>query len=167
MKYTLSIEIDRPRRDVVALLSDPEQMRKWLRGLVSHEPVVGVHGQLGTVSHVVFQTGKQRMEATETITRVDPVDVQSVPRTVVVQYDREIAAKGMWQAQRDRIIDAGPNKTLWESESEFRFDGLMMRLLGALMPSVFRKQSLQHMEDFKAFAEDGTDVRGEDHEGTD
>jgi len=65
----------------------------------------------------------------------------------------------MWQAQRDRIIDAGPATTLWESESEFRFDGLLMKLMGRLMPGTFRKQSRQHMQDFKAFAEHGTDVR--------
>lgn len=34
-----------------------------------------------------------------------------------------------------------------------------MRLVGVLMPGSFRKQSLQHMQDFKAFAENGTDVR--------
>jgi hypothetical protein len=34
-----------------------------------------------------------------------------------------------------------------------------MRLVGLLMPGAFRKQSLQHMRDFKAFAEHGTDVR--------
>jgi hypothetical protein len=44
-------------------------------------------------------------------------------------------------------------------ESEFQFDGLVMRLIALLMPSVLRKQSKQHMEDFKAFAEHGTDVR--------
>ena len=34
-----------------------------------------------------------------------------------------------------------------------------MRLVGLLMPGAFRKQSRQHMQDFKAFAEQGTDVR--------
>ena len=36
---------------------------------------------------------------------------------------------------------------------------MMMRLVGLLMPGTFRKQSLQHMQDFKAFAEHGKDVR--------
>ncbi|MFE0022715.1 SRPBCC family protein [Amycolatopsis sp. NPDC059021] len=159
MKYTVSIEIALPREEVVQLISDPAHMPKWLRGLVLHEPLNGVHGRLGTTSHVVFQTGKQRMEATETITRVDPEDLRGVPSSVTVHYDREIAGKGMWQAQRDRIIDAGPDTTVWESESEFRFDGLMMRLVALLMRGSFRKQSRQHMQDFKAFAEHGTDVR--------
>jgi hypothetical protein len=161
MKYTTSIEIGLPREKVVQLVTDPAQMPKWLRGLVLHEPVEGVHGHLGTTSRVVFRTGGQTMEATETITRVDPTDLHAVPGSVVVHYDREIVAEGMWQVQRDRIIDAGPNLTLWESDSEFRFDGLLMRLVALLMPGSFRKQSRQHMQDFKAFAEQGRDVRQE------
>lgn len=90
MKYTVSIEIALPRQDVVDLISDPSQMTKWLRGLVLHEAVNGVHGQLGTTSRVVFQMGKQRMEATETITRLEPADLHAIPRSVVVHYDREI-----------------------------------------------------------------------------
>jgi cytochrome c-type biogenesis protein CcmE len=35
---------------------------------------------------------------------------------------------------------------------------LLVRLVGLVMPGSFRKQSQQHMEDFKAFAEHGTDV---------
>ena len=45
------------------------------------------------------------------------------------------------------------------SESEFTFDGLVMQVTGRLLPGVFRKQCQQHMEDFKAFAERGEDVR--------
>lgn len=37
-----------------------------------------------------------------------------------------------------------------------------MRLLAPLMRGTFRKQTLAHMEDFRAFAEHGTDVRGEE-----
>lgn len=161
MRYTTSIEIALPREQVLPLIADPAQAPKWLRGLVLHEPVSGAHGEVGTTSRVVFQTGKQRMEATETITRVEPADLQAVPSSVVVHYEREIAAKGMWQAQRDRLSEAGPSTTLWESESEYRFEGLLMRLVGLLMPGSFRTQSRQHMQDFKAFAEHGTDVRQE------
>lgn len=159
MKYTTSIEIALPRDEVLQLIADPAQTPKWLRGLVLHEPVNGAHGQVGTTSRVVFQMGKQRMEATETITRLEPADLHAVPSSVVVHYAREIDAEGMWQAQRDRLFEAGPDTTLWESESEFRFDGLLMRLVGLLMPGSFHKQSRQHMQDFKAFAEHGTDVR--------
>ncbi|MFI5716504.1 SRPBCC family protein [Nocardia sp. NPDC051750] len=159
MKYTVSIEIALPRERVAQLLADPAHLPKWLRGLVLHEPLSGVHGQVGTTSRVVLQTGKQKMEATETIMRREPADLREIPKESVVHFDREIVGGGMWSAARERLTEAGPETTLWESENEYRFDGLMMKLVGLLMPGAFRKQSLQHMQDFKAFAEQGKDVR--------
>ncbi|WP_431871264.1 SRPBCC family protein [Nocardiopsis eucommiae] len=159
MKYTVSIEIALPRERVARLLSDPEHLPKWLRGLVLHEPRNGVHGQVGTVSRVVLRTGRQEMECTETITRREPADPHGIPAEDVVHYEREIVTEGMWSAVRDRLTEAGPGRTLWVSENEYRFSGVMMRLVGFLMPGAFRKQSLQHMRDFRAFAERGEDVR--------
>ncbi|WP_236004668.1 hypothetical protein [Nonomuraea antri] len=62
---------------------------------------------------------------------------------------------------RDRLAEAGPETTHWESESGYRFSRVMMRLVGLLMPGAFRKQSEQHMQDFKRFAEQGKDIRDE------
>ncbi|WP_394616067.1 SRPBCC family protein [Lentzea sp. JNUCC 0626] len=159
MKYTVSIEIALPREKVVQLISDPAVMPMWLRGLVVHEPVSGAHGEVGTRSRVVLKTGQQEFEATETITRREPLDLHAIPAGSVVHFEREIVGKGMWSANRDRFTEAGPETTHWEQESEYRFNGVLMRLVGALMPGSFRKQSLVHMQDFKAFAEHGTDVR--------
>ncbi|GGN20236.1 hypothetical protein GCM10010109_33930 [Actinoplanes campanulatus] len=159
MKYTVSIEIALPREQVAQLLADPAHLPKWLRGLVLHEPVSGTHGQLGATSRVVMQMGKQRMECTETITRREPADLHGIPSEAVVHFDREIVGEGMWSVSRDRLTETGPQRTLWESENEYRFTGLLMRLVGLVMPGAFRKQSLQHMQDFKNFVEYGQDVR--------
>jgi len=160
MKYTVSIEIAQPRERVAQLLADPAHLPMWLRGLVLHEPISGAHGQVGTESRVVMQMGRQTMEATETITRREPTSLHGIPRDSVVQFDREIVAEGMWSAARERLSEAGPETTLWESENEYRFSGLPMRLMALFMGGAFRKQSRVHMQDFKAFAEHGTDVRG-------
>ena len=64
----------------------------------------------------------------------------------------------MRSAARERLTEAGPENTRWESENEYRFSGLM-RLVGPLMRAAFVKQSRQVMQDFKSFAENGTDVR--------
>jgi hypothetical protein len=159
MRYTVSIEIAQPRERVVGLLADPAQMPKWLRGLVLHEPVSGEHGQVGTESRVVMRMGRQEMEAVETITRREPVDLRGLPGDGVVHYEREIVAEGMWSAARERFTEAGPDATVWVSENEYRFGNVAMRLLGQLMRRSFRRQSLRHMQDFRAFAERGTDVR--------
>ncbi|MEU8773431.1 SRPBCC family protein [Streptomyces sp. NPDC048606] len=159
MKYTVSIEVAQPRERVVRLLSDPAHLPMWLRGLVLHEPLSGVHGEVGTTSRVVMRTGKRTFEATETITRREPADPHGIPAGSVVHFDREIVAEGMWSVTRDRLTEAGAHTTLWVSENEYRFSSLPMRLVGLLMPGAFRRQSLQHMRDFKAFAEEGRDVR--------
>ncbi|WP_033344108.1 SRPBCC family protein [Catenuloplanes japonicus] len=159
MKYTVSIEIALPLGQAVRLLADPAQLPMWLRGLVSHEPVSGAHGQVGTVSRVVLEMGGQRFECTETVTRLEPADLRDIPAGAVVHYEREIVGGGMWSAARERLSEAGPGLTLWQSENEYRFSGLPMRLVALLMPGTFRKQSRQHMQDFKAFAEHGRDVR--------
>jgi hypothetical protein len=159
MKYTVSIEIALPRERVAQLLADPAHLPMWLRGLVLHEPLSGVHGHLGTKSRVVLQMGQQKMECTETITRREPADLHGIPKESVVHFEREIVAKGMWSATHDLLTEADPETTLWVRDTEYRFRGLLMRLVGLLMPGAFRKQSLQHMQDFKAFAEQGKDVR--------
>ncbi|MFD6878563.1 MULTISPECIES: SRPBCC family protein [unclassified Streptomyces] len=159
MKYTVSIEIALPREKVAQLLADPAHLPKWLRGLVLHDPLSGEHGQLGTTSRVVMEMGRRKFECTETITRREPADLREIPKTNVVHFDREIVGEGMWSAVRDRLTEAGPETTLWESENEYRFSGFLMKLVGFLMPGAFRKQSQQHMRDFKAFAEQGKDVR--------
>ncbi|MFC8531978.1 SRPBCC family protein [Nocardia sp. NPDC057227] len=159
MKYTNSIEIALPRERVAQLLADPVHIPKWLRGVVRHEPVKGVHGELGTESRVVLRTGNREVECTETITRREPAELRDIPAEVVVHFDREIVGAGMWSAVRDRLTEAGPEATHWESESEYRFDSRLIRLLGRLLPGSFRRQSQQHMRDFKAFAEEGRDVR--------
>jgi hypothetical protein len=159
MKYTVSIEIALPQERVAQLLADPVHIPKWLRGLVLHEPLSGVHGQLGTKSRVVMQMGQQKFEATETITRREPADLHRIPKGSVVHFEREIVAKGMWNAACERLTEVRPETTLWVSENEYRFSSLPMRLMGFFMRGVFSKQSLQIMQDFKAFAEQETDVR--------
>ena len=159
MKYTVSMEIALPRERVAQLLADPEHLPKWLRGLVLHEPLNGGHGQVGTKSRVVMQMGQQKIECTETITRREPANLHGIPRDTIVHFERELVAKGMWSATRDRLTEAGPETTLWVQENEYRFSSLPMRLVAPVMPGAFRKQSQQHMQDFKAFAEQGTDVR--------
>lgn len=158
MRYTVSIDIAVPLTSVVALLTEPAHRPAWLRGLVLHEPLSGPDGQVGTTSRVVMELGGQRAEMIETITRREPADLTEIPPGTVVHFDREIVGEGMWSAARERLTANG-DSTRWESENEYRFTGVIMRLVALVMPATFRKQSLLHMRDFTAFAEHGTDVR--------
>ena len=136
MRYTLAIEIALPRQQVLHLLEDPSHRPKWLRGLVPHEPQVGEDGQVGTVSKIVFRSGKKDMELTETITRREPQNLQNLSPDRVVHFEREIEANGMWSAAREQLSESGQNSTLWVNENEFRFSGVM-RCLAPLMRPIF------------------------------
>ncbi|WP_199785472.1 MULTISPECIES: hypothetical protein [unclassified Streptomyces] len=70
-------------------------------------------------SRVVMQMGQRKIECTETITRREPADLREIPKTSVVHFDREIVGEGMWSAVRDRLTEASPETTLWESENEW------------------------------------------------
>ncbi|OAV61491.1 SRPBCC family protein [Enteractinococcus helveticum] len=159
MKYTASIEIALPREKVLDLLSDPVYLPMWLRGVVVHEPLNGEHGQYGTESRVVMQMDQQTIEATEIVTRREPENLEGIPADSVVYYERELVVPGMWSIARERLLAVGPETTLWDSENEYRFSSVLMRMAAVFMRGAFRKQSVVHMRDFKAFAEHGTDVR--------
>lgn len=160
MKYTLTVEIALPREKVLRLLEDPAHRPKWLRGLVSHELQMGAEGQVGSESRVVFQSGKKEMVLIETITRREPKDLQDVPPDRAVYFERDIVADGMWSAAREQLSESGPDSTLWVNENEFRFEGFM-RFAAPFLRPFFIKQSRQVLQDFKRFAEYGTDVREE------
>ena len=148
MKYTVEIEINLPRDEVVKLFDSQENCYKWQEGLQSFEHLSGEPGEPGATSKLEFQMGKRRVEMIETITQRD------LPDRFSGTYD----AKGVHNVVENRFIELGPDKTKWESENEFQFSGFM-KLIGFFMGSAFPKQSLKYMQDFKAFAEEGKDVR--------
>ena len=149
MQYDISITIDLPRNRVIELFDDPANLPKWQRGLMSFEPISGEPGMVGAKSRLVFQMGKRRLEMIETITRRDLPDA----------FDGTYDVEGTHNIVQNRFHEVGPNQTLWESNNVFEFASWPMKLMGLLVPGMFKAQSLKFAEDFKAFAERGVDVR--------
>ena len=46
------------------------------------------------------------------------------------------------------------NQTYWKTKSRFEFQGYM-RIVGSVLPGIFKRRSEAVMKDFKAFAEQG------------
>ena len=147
MHYTVEIDLDLPRDRVIELFDSSENLRKWQRGLQVFEPLEGEPGQPGATSRLVFQMGRRKIEMIETITE------RNLPDSFAGTYD----AKGVHNVVRNRFVELAPDRTKWISENEFEFSGFM-KLVGLLAKSAFPKQSLEYLQDFKAFAEDGVDV---------
>lgn len=154
MMYTVEIEIDLPRDRVVELFDDPENLFKWQRKLLRFEHISGEPGQPGAKSALYYPSpsrNKAEMRLVETI----------IDRDLPTRFDATYETRGVHNVVRNRFLELEGGRTKWESENEFRFSGLM-KLVGFFMRSAFPKQSLKYMQDFRNFAENGTDVRDEE-----
>lgn len=144
MKYTCEIEINKPRDEVIALFDNPDNMKMWQPGFVSMDLIEGTAGQPGARSKLVYMMGKRPIEMVETITK----------RNLPDEFSGTYEAKGVWNEVKNFFHEAGPGKTRWVTEQEFRFTGFM-KVIGFLMPGAFKKQSMKYLTYFKTFAETG------------
>lgn len=142
MKYSVSITIDKPVNEVVALFDNVDNMKKWMNGLESFEPLDGTPGEVGAKSRLRFKMGKREIEMIETIT------AKNLPEEFTGTYE----AKGVFNIVRNSFEPLPGNKTKYTTEQEFQLKGFM-KLMGLLMPGAFKKQSMKYLQDFKAFAE--------------
>ena len=147
--YTTEVDINVPRERVIELFDNPDNMFKWQTGLQSYEHVSGQPGHPGSKAKLVYLSGKHRIELIETVTE----------RKLPDEFNGSYEWDGGKNTLVNRFIELGPQKTRWESTCEYEFYGLMMKLMGFLFPGKFREQNLLFMRNFKAFCEEGRDVR--------
>lgn len=142
MKYTTSIRIERPVDKVIELFDNVDNMKKWMDGLQSFEPISGTPGEVGSKAKLVFKMGKREVEMIETVT------VRNFPHEFSGTYE----AKGVFNVVKNKFEETAEGHTIYNSENEFQFKGFM-RLIAFLMPGAFKKQSVKYLQDFKRFAE--------------
>ena len=149
--YTVAIDIDVPRARVIELFDNPDNLFCWQDGLQSFDHVSGEPGQPGASSTLVYMKGKHRIVLTEEVTKNNLPD----------EFNGSYSWAGGKNTLVNRFIELGPGKTRWESTCTYTLKGLIPRLMGTLVPGVFRSQNQRFLENFKAFCEDGADVRKE------
>lgn len=142
MKYTTEVTINLPREKVIELFDDPKNMKKWQPGLESFEPISGTPGQPGAKSRLVYDMNGRKMELVETITT----------RNLPDEFSGTYEANGVFNHIANHFYEEA-GKTRWVTENEFSFTTLMMKIMGLLMPFMFRRETKKNMEQFKAFAE--------------
>jgi len=142
MKYTKEVKINLSRKKVISLFDNPDNLVKWQKGLVSFETFSGKPGQPGAKSKLKYKMGKREIEMVETI----------VKRNLPDEFSGTYEAKNVWNLVENYFEEVDKNTTNWRLETEFLCKGYM-RVMVFLMPGMFKKQTLQTMLDFKAFAE--------------
>ncbi len=148
MKYCVEIEIALPREQVVELFDNENNLYCWQEGLQSMQLLSGEPGQTGARTQMQFQLGNRQIDMIETIT------LRELPE----RFDSTYETGGVFNIVRNMFLEREAGRTLWRSDNEFRFSGFM-RCMAPFIKGAFKKQSLKYMQDFKAFAEHGIDVR--------
>ena len=143
MQYTKKIIIDLPLEKTVEFMDSLENLKKWQEGLVEAKVILVNFGEKGAKTELKYDFGKRKMTLIETILETD------MPRLLIAEY----TTKNVYNIQRNTFEATQDGKTIWTSESEFKFEGLAMKTFGFLIPGAFKKQSLKYMRDFKNFAE--------------
>ena len=143
MKYTREVVIDLPRDHVIELFDNADNLAKWQEGLQAFEHVSGEPGEPGARSRLVYDHRGSRFELIETITE------RNLPDEFSAIYETD----GVWNLMTNRFEDEGPDRTRWIAESEFRPQGLKMKLMAIILRPLFTSRTLKTLRDFKAFAE--------------
>ena len=142
MKYTCELLVNLPRQRMIELFDNPDNMRKWQPGLVSFEHLSGEPGQPGAKSKLLYDMNGRKMEMVETIVN------RELPDIFTGTYD----ADGVHNIVENHFYVDGPASTRWVMDTEFQFSGFM-RIASKFMGGIFRKQSMEFMQNFKEFAE--------------
>ncbi|ETN95183.1 SRPBCC family protein [Zhouia amylolytica] len=151
MKYQHIIIIDLPRNEVVEKFNSVDNLRHWQKGFISFEHLEGTPRKMNAKSYIKYQLGNRKIDMTETVLKND------LPDAFHVTYETE----GVFNRQENYFEIIDDYHTKWIAISEFKFTNLIMKIIGTLMPNVFKKQSYAYMVDFKNFAENDISVANE------
>ena len=144
MKYKGSVEIEKPRDEVVKYFADPEYLGEYQDGFIKEILISGELGMDGAISKMLYQYGNRDMELTETI----------VANRLPESFESSYHHKHMDNTMKCTFTEVSQDKTLYEYEFEYtRINWFLPKLMAILFPSMYKKQGEKWMNQFKEFVE--------------
>ena len=133
-KITYSIEIDGAVEDVFEYMTEPEQIQRWVGGLVEMEALTNGGSQVGAKSRQVFLEHGRRIEVMEEVLVFEP------NRRVKIKA----VTDGFWLTA-EYVLEAVNGGTRIDYEAETHLESWLMKLMG---PLVHRSSRQKVVEDF-------------------
>lgn len=144
MKFTCTIDINRPQAEVAELFANPDHLKEYQKGFISKELLEGTAGQNDAISKILFKQGKGTMELTETI----------VNNSLPLEFEAHYHHKHMDNTMKSKFISLSDNQTRYVTEVEYTaLRGFFPKIIAFLFPRMFKKQVQKWLENFKSFAE--------------
>lgn len=142
MKYKVSVDIHKPIEEVITLFQDRSNDKLWMKGFQKKTAIRGDEGKEGAKCKVEFKMGKRHFKMEEEIVKID----------LPIEYTTTYTTPKVFNRVKNSFEKIDNHTTRYHTEQEFQFKGFM-KIMAFVMPRAFKKQSLQYLKDFKAFAE--------------
>ncbi|HEY5774300.1 MAG TPA: SRPBCC family protein [Chitinophagaceae bacterium] len=138
----VTITINQPVEKVWELFMNPDNLKNWLTGFVSVEPISGNTGEPGSVSKLKFMERGKLVEVTETVMAAMPNQ----------QYSFEMEHEAFHAKTDVRLVSFG-TRTEFIQTVEFFPKGFMMKLMMPIVKGAMKKQMLNELNNLKNFIE--------------
>ena len=138
----VTVTISQPPEKVWELFMNPDNLKYWLTGFVSVEPISGNVGKTGSVSKLKFMERGKLIEVKETVMAVTPNQ----------QYTFEMEHNAFHAKTDIRLVSFG-NRTEFIQTVEFFPKGFMMKLIMPIVKGAMKKQMVNELINLKTFIE--------------
>jgi len=140
MKFTCSININKPKLEVVKHFEDPEALKQSQKGFQSIEHLSGNKGEAGAKSKLIYK----KFDLIETIIH------NKLPDEFYAKYEH----KSMVNTMRSKFTLLNENETKLTTEIEYTmFKGFVVKLMAKFFPGMFKKQVNKWLTRFKKYTE--------------
>jgi hypothetical protein len=138
----MHIEINKSAKQVTSLFKGRTSDKLWMKGFLKKTPIQGEEVAEGAKCKVEFKMGKRHFVMEEKIEKINLPEEYTTTYTTPKVFN-------IYKSSFEKIDE---HNTRYTTEQEFQFKGFM-KIMAFLMPGAFKKQSMQYLKDFKAFAE--------------
>ena len=145
IQYDCEVTINKPAREVWAVMSDESKMADWISGYISSELISGTSNTVGAVTKINVEENGQEMSMQETITAITPGELLSMDFTMDMMdmhYTLKLENKG--------------SSTLVKTSSITKGNGMLYKSIVALMPAAMQAQEVQNLNNLKRLVETNT-----------
>tara|TARA_B100000073_G_scaffold16735_1_gene13529 strand:- start:559 stop:993 length:435 start_codon:yes stop_codon:yes gene_type:complete len=142
MKYNIEIDIKLPIDEMMLLLENRQNDKKWQEGLDNFQHLEGNAGKKGAKSKITYIFGKRKIEIKETI-------IKKTLNKSSFEYESNM----VYNIVENSFTSIDQNNTKWKQHHNFRGKSILLKIMIRLMPNMFKKQSIKFLNNFKKFAE--------------
>lgn len=147
MMFSHEILTNLPREEVIDKMEDPAGLKHWQRSFIYSRHLSGLQGKEGAKYKLKYSTGKKDIILIKSILK------RVYPKKIHCTFETE----GIFKIWKNFFEEAPGNKTRWIVDKEIQFSGLG-KFVGIFKADTFKKHTLELMQEFKAYSEEGKSV---------